>query len=97
MSLATSMNGDAYRFLPPLTGLGSFIPGLPRTSSWAIICRPSGAGASARLLLPGAIALHDHEFGPGFRVVGLFAAPSEMRLGNVCVGCAREGPLGATL
>src|SRR5208282_539127 len=29
------------------TGLGSSFFDLPRTSSWAIVCRPSGAGASA--------------------------------------------------
>jgi hypothetical protein len=43
------------------------------------------------------IALHDHEFSPGFRVLRLLTAPSEMRLGNICIGRAGEGPLRATL
>jgi hypothetical protein len=36
-------------FCRPYPGLGSFLSGLPRTTSWANICRPSGAvGAMVR-------------------------------------------------
>src|ERR1700692_2503191 len=45
------------------------------------------------LLLRTTIALHDHEFSPRFRVLRLLTAPSEMRLGNICIRCARERPL----
>jgi hypothetical protein len=37
-------------------GLGSAVAGLPRTSSWAIVCRPSGAGCFF-LCLPTACAV----------------------------------------
>jgi len=54
MSLATSMNGDAYRFLRP-NGTWFFIPGLPGLRPGLLSAALRG-GASARLLLPGAIA-----------------------------------------
>ena len=51
----------------------------------------------SRSLLRAAIALHDHEFSPRFRVLRLLTAPREMRLGNICVGRARKGPARTTL
>src|SRR3984957_21141708 len=44
-------------------------------------------------LLRAAMALHDHEICPRLRVLRLFTAPCERGLGNICIGCARKGPL----
>ena len=67
------------------------------TESAALQFKLNHHNTKSGFLLRAAMALHDHTICPRLRVLRLFTAPSEMRFGNICIGCARKGPLCPTL